>query len=73
MLMIMDQIPVLYGLLYKIELAFTASETEEEVSDILSHHVLREEVNRIDIFASELLQRMATENIDIELSVDPFL
>jgi hypothetical protein len=60
MLMLLDQIPMLYGSLLKVEFAILSADGEEDLKDILSNNDLREQTVRVDIFAHELLERFAS-------------
>ena len=71
--MILEQVPLLYGLLTKVELSITTAETEDEISDIVSNIVLKDLVRRIDSYATEILQRFAADNIDPSIELDPFI
>lgn len=71
--MLLEQVPLLYGQLTKIELSITTAETEEEIGDIVSNTVIKEIIRRIDAYASEILQRFAADNIDASIDLDPFI
>jgi hypothetical protein len=71
--MLLEQIPLLYSLLLKIEMALVSADTEEEIMEIISHPELKDQVTRIDSFTQELLQRVTTETIDIEVEFDPYI
>ena len=53
--MLLDQIPMLYGSLVKVEFAILSADGEEDLKYILSNSDLREQTLRVDIFAHELL------------------
>ena len=62
--MLLEQVPLLYGQLTRIEMCLTTAESEEEISDIVSNTAIKKIINKIDFNASEILQRFAADNID---------
>lgn len=54
-LLLLDQIPILYGSLLKLELAIVSADGEEDVADIVASSDLKEQLARIDSFTMELL------------------
>ena len=52
--MLLDQIPMLYGSLVKVEFAILSADGEEDLKDILSNSYLREHTLRLYIIAHEL-------------------
>lgn len=71
--MLLDQIPMLYGSLVKVEFAILSADGEEDLKDILSNNDLREQTVRVDIFAHQLLERFASATLDTEIGFDPFI
>jgi len=71
--MLLEQIPLLYASLLKLEFALCSADTEEDIVDIVSHPDLKDQINRIDVFTHELLQRITTDTIDMEIDLDPFI
>ena len=72
LLLLLEQIPELYSSLFKIELAATSADSEVDIAEILDNSELKAELGRIDLFTLELLQRISTETIDIEIEIDPY-
>jgi myosin heavy subunit len=72
LLLLLEQVPELYCSLVKIEFALTSADSEADIADILGHPEFKDELSRIDVFTQELLQRVVTETIDIEISIDPY-
>lgn len=48
-------------------MAVVSADTEEQIMEIISHPELKDQVTRIDSFTQELLQRVTTETIDVEI------
>lgn len=73
MLMVLDQVPIIFGSLLKIEFAITSADSEEDLLEIVSNPDLKEQVGRVDIFTQELLQRVIGETIDTDIDFDPYI
>ncbi len=54
-------------------MALTSADTEEDITEIVGHPELKDALSRIDTFTQELLQRIITETIDVEVSIDPYI
>lgn len=63
MIVLMKQILLIYSALHKLEFSLTMSDSEEQLSEILSHSVLGSEVQKIDSFFVDLLNRFSEDNI----------
>ena len=72
-MMVLDQVPIIFGSLLKIEFAITSADSEEDLLEIVSNPDLKEQVGRVDIFTQELLQRVIGETIDTDIDFDPYI
>jgi hypothetical protein len=72
-LVLLDQLPMLYGSLLKLELAIVSADGEEDIAEILASPDLKEQITRIDVFTLELLERVSTETVDTEMELDAYL
>ena len=68
----MKEVIMLYGSLHKLEFSLTTAESEEQLSEVLAHRILKDEIRKIDTFALELLSRFADDNISSSIDFDPF-
>ena len=59
-LLLLDQIPLLYNSLLKIEFAIISADGEDDIVNIVTHPDLKDQVNRVDNFSQELLHRITT-------------
>jgi dsDNA-binding SOS-regulon protein len=73
LVMLLEQVPLLYGQLTKIELSIITAENEEEIGDIVSNTVIKDIIRKIDAYASEILLRFAADSIDASIDLDPFI
>ena len=63
---------MLYNSLHKLEFCLTTADTEEQLSEVLAHRILKDQVRKIDTFALELLNRFAEDNISASIDFEPF-
>jgi hypothetical protein len=66
-LMLLDQIPMLYGSLLKIEFAIVSADGEEDIAEIVSNSEFKDQITRIDVFTHELLERISNETFDPDI------
>lgn len=71
--MLLDQIPMLYGSLLKIEFAIVSADGEEDIAEILASPDLKDQITRVDVFTNELLERVCNETLDPEMNFDPYI
>lgn len=72
-ILLLDQLPLLYGSLLKLELAVVSADGEEDVAEILANPDLKPALTRIDTFTLELLDRVCTESVDPEMELDAYI
>jgi hypothetical protein len=72
MLMLMGRVEKAFHNLFRLELLLTVCETEEELANIVTKRVIKEQALFLETFASEVLSKFAENSVSVAIPFDQF-